>query len=239
MKTKQIYYQDPYKAEIEAVILEIQGSAGSLLSNIVLNQTIFFPEGGGQPGDRGGIVGKNGSAKIEYTKLINGEIVHQGKIVDELTVGDKIIARVDWNWRYGYMRIHSAGHLIHDVLMSVAQGLTPLRGSHGKKAFLEYSGEMDISLKDELVRKVNEMVQKDLPLVTKEATPEELIKECQFVPPNLPKDKSLRMIKIDGYFSMPDGGVHVRSTKEIGQILITDLISQSGLVTVRYRVVGT
>jgi Ser-tRNA(Ala) deacylase AlaX len=238
MKTKQIYYQDPYKTEIEAVILEIEGSTGSLLSNIVLNQTIFFPEGGGQPGDRGEIVGKNGSAKIDYTKLINGEIVHQGRIVDKPVEGEKIVARIGWNWRFDYMRIHSAGHLIHDVLMGMTQGLTPLRGSHGKKAFLEYRGAIDVSLKDELGKKVEEVVQKDLPLVTKKVTYEELTKECQFVPPNLPREKGLRMLKIGDYPAMPDGGVHVKSTKEIGKVLISDLISQAGIVTVKYKVLG-
>ncbi|MBL7150932.1 hypothetical protein ISS86_03300 [Candidatus Microgenomates bacterium] len=238
MKTKQIYYQDIYKEEIEATIIEIQESAGSLLSNIVLDQTVFFPEGGGQPGDRGEIISKTGSVKIKYTRLVNDEIIHQGKMIDEFKKGDKVTVKIDWNWRYKYMKIHSAGHLVHDVLMSMVEGLKPLKGSHGKKAYLEYEGAIDVSIKEELEEKVNQAIEKDLSIVTKEASYEELAKECQFLPPNLPKDKMLRMLKIGDYPAMPDGGVHVKSTKEIDKVLITDLLSQEGKVRIKYRVVG-
>ena len=236
MKTKQIYYQDSYKEEIEATIIDIQESAGSLLSSIVLDQTVFFPEGGGQPGDRGEIVGKKGSVKIEYTRLINGEIIHQGKIIDDLVNGDQIKAKIDWDWRYKYMKIHSAGHLVHDVLMTIVEGLKPLKGSHGKKAYLEYEGTIDVSMKEELEKNVNEVIEKDLSITTKEATYGELAKECQFLPPNLPKDKMLRMLKIGDFPAMPDGGVHVKSTKEIGKVWIADLRSEGGKTVIRYGV---
>ena len=238
MKTKQIYYQDPYKKETEALVVDIHENAGSLLSGIVLDQTVFFPEGGGQPGDRGEIISKKGSVKIEYTKLVNGEIIHQGKMTDELKRGDQVTAKIDWNYRYKYMKIHSAGHLVHDVLMSMVERLKPLKGSHGKKAYLEYEGAMDISLKEELEKKVNEAIEKDLSITAKDATYDELAKECRFLPPNLPKDKMLRMLKIGDFPAMPDGGVHVRSTKEIIKVLITDLLSQEGKVIVKYRVIG-
>ena len=238
MKTKKIYYHDPYKKETKTVVVDIQENARSLLSGIILDQTVFFPEGGGQPGDRGEIIGKKGSLKIEYTRLVNGQIIHQGKMTDELRKGDQVTAKIDWNWRYKYMKIHSAGHLVHDVLMSMVEGLKPFKGSHGKKAYLEYEGEMDISLKEELEIKVNEAIQKDLSVLTKEATYDELVKECQFLPPNLPKDKMLRMLKIGDFPAMPDGGIHVKSTKEISKVLITDLLSQEGKVRVKYRVIG-
>lgn len=209
-----------------------------MLSNIILDQTVFFPEGGRQPGDRGEIVGRKGLVKVEYTRMVDRKIKHQGEIIDGLTKGDEVIARIDWNWRYKYMKIHSAGHLVHDVLMILARGLEPLKGSHGKKAFLEYSGSVDVSLKDKLEEKVNEVIGQDLPIVTKEAVYEELEKECRFLPPNFPKNKKLRMIKIGDYPAMPDGGVHVESTREIGKILITNLTSEENKTTVKYRAVG-
>lgn len=238
MKTKPIYYQDSYRKETEAVVVKVEESAGSLLSSIILNQTVFFPEGGGQPGDRGEIVSRKDLVKIEYTRLINDEIIHQGKIINGLVNDDQVKAKIDWNYRYKYMKIHSAGHLVHDVLMAMVEGLKPLKGSHGKKAYLEYEGEMDAILKEELEEKVNQAIEGDLLVITKDVTYDELAKECQFLPPNLPKDKKLRMLKIGDYPAMPDGGVHVKSTKEIGKVLITDLLSQEGKVRVKYRVVG-
>lgn len=236
MKTKQLYYEQPYQMEIETTIFNIEESGS--LKNIILNETIFFPEGGGQPGDKGKIIGKNAHAKIEYTRTINGEVIHQGKVEGKLNKGDPVTAKIDWSWRYKYMKIHSAGHLIHDVLMTITQGLTPQKGSHGTKAFLEYTGSIDSSLKERLQQKVNEVKERDLLIITKETTHEELVKECPFIPANLPKDKEIRMIKIGDYSAMPDGGIQVKSTREIGQIVINDITSQDGIVTIKYRVFG-
>lgn len=237
--TKQIYYQEPYKQTAQAVVTDIREKIGSALKDIILDQTIFYPEGGGQPGDKGEIIGKNGTAKIEYTRMMGGEVVHQGKVNGTLEKGETVEIKIDWNWRYKYMRIHSAGHLIHDVLMVLVSGLKPLKGSHGSKANLEYEGTLDPTIKEKLIGSVKEAIEKDLPIITREATYEELVKECQFVPPNLSKDKPLRMLKIGDYKAMPDGGVQVKSTKEIGIVLITDITSSEGKVVIKYRVVGT
>lgn len=238
MKTKTVYYEEPYKTEIEATVLEIQRSTTGLLSNIILDQTVFFPEGGGQPGDRGEIVGPNGTIKIEYTRTIDGEIIHQGKSIGNMGIGEKVLAKIDWNWRHKYMKIHSAGHLIHDVLMTTVKDLRPIKGSHGQKAWLEYEGTMDIGVKEKLEEKVNETLNKGLPIITKEANYDELVKECSFLPPNLPKDKPLRMIKIGEFPAMPDGGIQVKTTKEMGQILISEIVSGDRTTLVKYRVLG-
>lgn len=230
MKTKQIYYEDSYKKELKCKVLSVEPK-GNLL-NVVLDQTIFYPEGGGQPSDRGQL----GEAKVEYVRLSDGEIINQVK--GELKSGQNVKAVLNWNWRYKCMKIHTAGHLLHDVLMTMFEGLTPTRGSHGKKAFLEYQGELDATKKDEIEKKTNEVLQQDLPVATKESSYDELEKECKFLPPNLPKDKPLRMIRIGNYPPMPDGGIHVKTTKEIGKIWIANITSQEGKVNIRYGVAG-
>ena len=134
------------------------------------------------------------------------------------------------------MRIHTGGHLLHDVLITMYKDLIPLRGSHGKKAFLEYKGKVNPSKKESIEKKVNKILQTDLPVVTKDATYEEFEKECQFVPPNLPKNKKLRMIKIENFPGMPDGGMHVKSTKEIGKIWIANIVNSNNKTTIRYGI---
>lgn len=228
MQTKQIYYTDPYKVELDCKVLSVEPSGN--LFNIILDQTIFFPEGGGQPSDRGTI----GDAKVEYVRNSNGEIIHQ--TTGKLDKDQEVKSVIDWDWRYKYMKIHTAGHLVHDVLMGMVKTLVPLKGGHGKKAFLEYTGSLDISIKENLESEVNRALQEDLPVVTKEASFGELEKECPFLPANLPKDKSLRMIKIGSYPAMPDGGVHVKSTKEIGKIFIINIAVQDGITNLRYGV---
>lgn len=229
MQTKQIYYMDPYQKELECKVTSVEPVGN--LKNVISDQTVFYPEGGGQPCDRGML----GDAKVEYVRFINGEIIHQVK--GEINLGSSIKCILDWDWRYKYMRIHTAGHLLHDVLMTIVADLKPLKGSHGKKAFLEYQGEMDISRKTEIEIKVNEALNQDLPVITEETSYEELEKMCKFLPPNLPRDKPLRMIKIGNFSSMPDGGVHVKTTKEIGKIWIANLTSNQGIVNIRYGIV--
>ena len=97
---------------------------------------------------------------------------------------------------------------------------------------------MDAKIKEVLEEKVNEVASNNLAIITREATYEELEKECQFLPPNLPRTKKLRMIKIGDFPAMPDGGIHVKNTKEIGKIWIANLISEGEKVTVRYGVVS-
>ena len=67
MKTEQIYYQEPYLKELTCSVIDI--TAGDHLTDVVLDQTIFYPEGGGQPSDKGLL----GEAKVEYVRLIEGE----------------------------------------------------------------------------------------------------------------------------------------------------------------------
>lgn len=235
MKTKQIYYDDLYRRELECKVISAEPS-GNLI-NVILDQTIFYPEGGGQPSDRGTL----GNTKVEYVRMIDGEIIHQAKprtVPMAIGTGTGVKAVLDWNWRYKYMKIHSAGHLLHDVLMTLVKNLTPIKGSHGKKAFIEYQGELDPNIKQHLEDKVNKIAQQGLEIVTKFASFKELEKECQFLPPNLPKDKPLRMIKIGNFPAMPDGGVQVKNTKEIGKIWIANITVQNGTSIIRYGVVG-
>ena len=158
MQTKQIYYEDPYKKELTCKVISVE-PAGNLI-NVIIDQTIFYPEGGGQPSDKGIL----GNAKVEYVRIINGEIIHQVK--GQINPGDQVKGILDWNWRYKYMKIHSAGHLLHDVLMTMIKNLTPIKGGHGKKAFIEYQGKIDQTIKEKLEEQVNKTAQQGLEIIT-------------------------------------------------------------------------
>ena len=229
MQTKQIYHQDPYLKELECTVLSTENKGA--LTNVILDQTIFYPEGGGQPSD----IGQLGNTQVKYVRLSNEEIIHQ--VAGDLAVDETVVAKLDWKWRHKYMRIHTAGHLLHDVIVTIEPSLVPKNGSHGKKPFLEYQGSFDLALKDDLEKKVNEVLEKNLTVTTSDSTYQELEKECLFLPPNLPKNKPLRMIKIGDFPAMPDGGVHVKTTKEIGKVWIANLTCDNGVTKVRYGVV--
>jgi alanyl-tRNA synthetase len=234
MTTQKNYYQDPYLQELEAQVIAVE--PGNNLINVILDKTIFYPEGGGQPSDRGEISSSSWNTKVEYVRSDNETVTHQVQKNNSIKVGDKVKLILDWPWRYKYMRLHTGGHLLHDVIMKTNSQLKPLKASHGKKPFIEYLGEIDSNIKQALEDKANLEITKNLSVVTKETTLEEIQKECPFLPANLPADKKLRMIKIGDFPAMPDGGVHVKSTKEICKIWIANITVNQGTTNVRYGV---
>ena len=233
MNSEKLYYINPYKQECEAKIISITPKGNQTL--VELDETIFYPEGGGQPNDQGEITGGRGRLKVQMVSEKEGKIFHQGLLEGELNAGENVKCQLKWNLRYRNMRTHSAGHLIHDILMLLESNLVPSKGSHGQKAFIEYSGEAKIS-KDELETKVNEAMKTDSPILVGSTTLEELKKECDFIPSNLPKNKELRYIKIGNYRMMPDGGIQVKTTSEIGNVFINSIEIGDGKTIIKYRV---
>lgn len=235
-QTEQVYYREPYTQQLhgcEVVRLEEKGP----LCLAYMDRTVFFPEGGGQPCDQGEIIGVNGLLKIDQVRMEGGgAIVHQGKLTGRLGIGESVRAVLKWPVRYKNMRVHSAGHLLHDVLMTMAESLVPTKGNHGSKAYLEYRGTFDPNKKQAVEEKTNEILAHNLPIVTRDASNDEITSICRFVPAGLPRDKQLRIIKIGDFDAMPDGGVQVRSTGEIGGVVIHNINSENGVVTIRYGV---
>lgn len=237
MSTEQIYYEDPYSTETPVEIASLTPRSGGMVA-IELDRTIFYPEGGGQPTDQGDVTTDTGSIKISSVRSQNGAIVHEGKMTGTVEVGQAGTASIKWPRRHKYMRIHSAGHLLHDVLMSIRPDLKAIRGKHGDKAFLEYEGELDPTELENLQEKVNEAVVADLPVRTWECSYDELAEMCKTLPPNLPKNKQLRVLQIGDFEPMPDGGVQVKSTAEIGRVVIHHITTEDGHTTIRYGVVN-
>jgi alanyl-tRNA synthetase len=235
MTTEQLYYEEPYTTEATVEITSITPRNGGTVA-VELDRTIFYPEGGGQPTDQGEVTTNTGSIKVSNVRSQNGTIVHEGKMVGKVEMGQTAKAAIKWPRRHKYMRIHSAGHLLHDTLMGLRPDLKAIRGKHGDKAFLEYEGVLDPSLLDELQAKANEAVAADLPVKTWECSYDELAAMGVTLPPNLPTNKQLRVLKIGDFEPMPDGGVQVKSTGEIGHVVIHHITNEDGHTLIRYGV---
>jgi Ser-tRNA(Ala) deacylase AlaX len=237
MNTKQTYYFDAYSQKLSAHVLLVEANGAKTM--IEVSDTVFYPEGGGQPSDQGRIIGPNGELKVEFVRFKDGRILHQGTLRGHLQPGETVQLELKWSLRHRNMRVHAAGHLVHDFLTSIIPDLTPIKGNHSANAFLQYAGEIDPTLKPELERKINEVLATNLPIQTRESTYDELAAKCKFLPATLPKNKPLRIIQIGNYPPMPDGGVHVKSTAEIGSIVIQDIVPQADNTTiVKYRISG-
>ena len=229
------YYQNAYQTSLQTRVVEVISEGET--TQIYLEDTTFFPQGGGQPSDQGIIKGPAGIATVQKVTMQDEIVCHGAAIEGELKPGDEVTCEIDWERRHWYMRVHTAGHLVHDAFMSLVEGLVPHRGEHGDTPYLKYRGTVDTGdLQQKLEALVNELVAEDREVITEEATLEELSQRARFVPPNLPQGKPLRIMQISGFDAMPDGGVHVKTVGEIEKVAITDLRCKKGGTTIKYQV---
>ncbi len=211
-----IFEENPYTKEIETRIKEIDTEN----KTIELENTIFYGKSGGQPGDIGEIIVDD--QKIEVIDTIKKEdsIKNILENLNGLSINQKIIARINWDKRYKYMRMHSALHL---MCASIPLGVTGGQIGYDKSR-LDFNDPDKEIKKEELQEKINLLMKEDHEITYEyidsqilESQPE-LVRTMSVRPPKI--DGKLRFVKIGNVDFQPCGGTHVRSTKVIGKITI-------------------
>lgn len=254
MKTIPMYLEDSYAKDMTAAVLEVfpegdpsthstsSGQAGSGQGKrwrIILDKTVFYPMGGGQPTDQGTLTGSGWSGNVYQVLMKDGEIGHFVESEGPPEVGMSVQGVIDWDRRYKNMKVHSAGHVI-DFAMHILgfspSVLSPQKGDHGKKPCIVYAGTVDHDITKELEDKSNELVTDARSFVTAFVPLEELQKDAIYLQPGLPTNKPLRKLTLDGVGSVADGGTQVKNTSEVGQITILAVNTADGNTTVEYKV---
>ena len=212
----KIFEENAYTKEIETEIIEINTENNT----IELKDTIFYGKSGGQPGDIGEIIADG--QKIEVNDTIKSENTIKNIIenINGLSINQKITARINWDKRYKYMRMHSALHL---MCASIPLGVTG--GQIGyEKSRLDFNDPEKKINKDELQKKINELMKQDHEIIYEyidsnilESKPE-LVRTMSVKPPKI--EGKLRFVKIGNIDFQPCGGTHVKTTREIGEIKI-------------------
>lgn len=239
MKTKLIYLDDPYQKEMTATILEtIPEKEG--IYKLILDQTIFYPMGGGQPTDQGTLELNESKIVDVYQVLMKeGEIHHYVKTEVPPLPGSIVKGKINWERRYKNMRVHSGGHIVDFALYLLGYSpnpLHPVKGDHGKKPFVCYEGLLMDNIKKPLQRKAEELIAKKMKFSWKFDLPENIEKEALYLQPNLPKNKPLRALKLEGVGVVADGGTIVASTEEVGHVTITEIRQEGGHTFIHYQV---
>ncbi|WP_445679083.1 alanyl-tRNA editing protein [Radicibacter daui] len=221
MKTDLLFRADAYLRETTARVLSVDDSG------IELDRTVFYAQGGGQPGDSGTLRRADGS-EIAIANTVYGagrdHIRHQTSGIAPEALpqpGETVELILDWPLRYARMRVHTALHLLSVVLPYPVTG-----GAIG-----DGDGRLDFDIpeagldKDELSKRLNEMIIKDAAVTERWISDEELeanpgLVKTMSVKPPMGTGK-VRLVEIAGLDLQPCGGTHVRSTGEIGTALIT------------------
>ena len=222
--TRALYDDDAYRREARASVVATYPGA------IELDQTIFYPLGGGQPGDTGWLTAADGQRlRITETRRdkANGSIVHvpEGD-ASIFSPGMPVKLEIDWARRYCHMRMHSALHLLSAV---VRHGVTGgnLSDTAGR---LDFDTNGDMLDPNDIEHELNRLVAEDRPITNRLisggelAAQPELIKTLSVKPPmHLP---SIRLVAIEGVDLQPCGGTHVRRTGEIGALRVAKVESK-------------
>jgi misacylated tRNA(Ala) deacylase len=231
--TELLFRDDAYRREAE--VLAIESAPG----RIVLDSTVFYAQGGGQPGDRGEFVLADGSTIAIVKAVYDADrktIIHVPADGARLPApGERVTARLDWELRYKRMRAHTALHLL-----SVALPYPVTGGSVG-----DGEGRLDFDSGDvafdraEIQSRLEELVATDAAVTTRWITDEELaanpglVKTMKVKPPT--GSGRVRLVEIAGLDLQPCGGTHVARVGEIGRVTVTG-IEKKGKLNRRVRI---
>lgn len=238
MQTHLLYLEDSYQKEMDAIVLDVKPLDKSKYQ-ILLDQTVFYALGGGQPFDQGKLTGENFQGTVIEVLLKDGEVWHYVKSQTEPKIGMKVHGVIDWERRYRWMRVHSGGHVVDFALYLLGYSpkqLAPQKADHGKHPYIVYKGTLEKDIKNELQQKAQELVEKDFKFSWVFQPLEALQKEAIYLQPGLPTNKPLRTLRLESVGAVADGGTQVHSTKEIGEIIITNISEEMGNTFVHYTI---
>jgi misacylated tRNA(Ala) deacylase len=221
VSTEALFQHDAYLRSCSA---RVTGTG----DGVVLDRTVFYPLGGGQPGDTGLLRRADGREwrVVDTRKGEGGRVLHRLEPgAEPPAIGEELEAVLDWDRRYAHMRMHSCLHLLGSVLR---YGVTGGQIASDK-------GRLDFDTQDEIDRErvaaaINALIEADHPVASRWITDEELDRQPELVrtmsvqPPR--GAGRIRLLDIEGVDLQPCGGTHVRRTGEIGRVAVPKVESK-------------
>ena len=217
--------------------LEGTGTVLALMSNgaevdsvtndaeVILDRTPFYPEGGGQTGDRGVLIFATGSMEVNTTYKAGGAIIHKGRLISGvLKKGDSLTAKVDGGIRQATAKNHTATHLLHRALQEVLGEHARQAGSYVTPLGLRFDFSHFSVMESGQIRRVTELVNKaiedDLTVGASIHKQEDAIKSGAMAFFGEKYGDEVRVIEVDGFSKELCGGTHVTNTAKIGPFVI-------------------
>ncbi len=218
--THPVYYDDGYQTSLETRITSVNDRA------IVLDATIFYPTGGGQPGDIGTITTDGRRIEVTDTRRDRqtGSILHEiASDEQDLQPGQVVSMELDWTRRHAHMRMHSAMHLLGSLIP------VPVTGGQvgAAKSRLDFDVGKHQLDKEALTEGINQLIAVGHEITIGEITEAELdnnpglVRTMSVQPPR--GSGTIRMVSIEDVDYQPCGGTHVRNTDEIGVIRVSKI----------------
>ncbi len=156
MPTEKLYYQDPFLQQFSAVVLSCEPLKTGY--SIVLDRTVFYPEGGGQPADHGTL---NGVSVTDVHEK-NGEVFHICK--NPVEIGETVTGKIDWARRFDHMQQHSGEHILSGILCSDYHCDNVGFHMGAETVTIDYNTEITWEQAMDAERKANAFITADLPV---------------------------------------------------------------------------
>lgn len=219
--TDKIFYQDSYQKTHQSEIVAV------LDDGIVMESTIFYPLGGGQPGDTGVLILNGEEYRVTDTCFAEDRvmIVHylNAEDLSAFQVGDSVDMALDWERRHRLMRMHTSLHLMCHLITAQATG-----GSIGEtESRIDFDLQGQVVDKDNLTVEMNRLINSQLAVTIGSITDEALAQNSGLVrtmsvqPPK--GQGSIRTVTIVDTDYQPCGGTHVNNTAEIGEVIVNKI----------------
>ncbi len=224
-KTEKLYYIDPERLEFEATIVEVdRGEHGSV---IALNRTAFYPEGGGQPADRGTLNG----VTVRDVQKRDGVVYHH--LSDDgartFSPGETVIGEIDGRHRFEYMQQHTGQHVISAAFHRLLEFATVSVHQGESHTTVELATEaIEPHELAEVQERANEVIREDLPVTAVEVSDDEL--DAFPLRREAKVEGVVRVIRIGEFDCAACGGLHAERTG------LLQLVNCVGVERIRGRV---
>ena len=233
--TDLLFHKDSYLQSTNATVIKIVEDNG-----IVLDRTVFYPGGGGQPHDLGVISIGNQNVAVTKVQNVKGEVIHWGEDNHGITTGQSVTAEIDWDRRYTLMRTHTALHILcgvvwRDYKAQVTGGDMQPGTARMDFEFENMTAEFAEQIEDTINREVNDNRTIEVNFLTREQAnqvPDLIRTKINLLPEAI---SEIRTIDISGLDLQADGGTHVKNTSEVGFIKVTGHESK-GRINKRLRI---
>ncbi len=226
MKTEKLYYKDIHKTEFEARVVDVVNEKKAW--KVILDKTCFFPEGGGQPADKGWL---NDIPVLDVRKE-GDTIVH---FLPENPGNGTVKGKIDPVWRKDFMQQHTGQHIISGALWAVGKYKTV--SVHMGLEYTSVEVEAPEISEQGLIdaeKLANRVISNDIPLSFIEADPEELEKFNLRKPTD--REGKIRLVKIGDFDCAACGGMHLDSTRQVGLVKAVGIEKIRGNTRISWKI---
>lgn len=232
--TTPLYLNDTYLFESQAHITHLGTDEKG--PYVLLDSTVFYPQGGGQPSDQGFIRLNSEDIAVHFVRQVDQESRHYVQQTKDTWLNQPVTLTLDRERRLLNAQYHTAAHLLGHVVEQMYPALVAVKGhSFPNEAYVEFTGK-DATEITRIQQNITQAIADNLDTTTFYSTPADFEQKFYKLPYPVPAHKAFRALQIGDYSPTPCGGTHVSNTSEIPGITIRKISAKADKIKISYGV---